>query len=194
LAGSRRQGLDAVLTDFDRTLVWLFEDRCRQREACQDLLAIGADWGVPAPPGPDPVASDPYDLWADADRWVAASASARDAESLNDTIAACLATHELEAAASARLLGGVGMTLWRLRGWRIPVAVVSNNATDAVWQALKANRVEGLVTAVLGHSRARRSELTAAGARCVVAGFADLEALLGDAASSSPPLPAAPQA
>jgi phosphoglycolate phosphatase-like HAD superfamily hydrolase len=250
LAGSRRQRVDAVLTDFDRTLVWLFEDRRRQWEACQDLLAIRADWGVPAPPGPDPADSDPYDLWADAYRWLVASAPARDAESLNDRIAACLAAHEVEAAASVGLLAGVGTTLRRLREQGIPVAVVSNNPTDAVWQALKANQVEGLVPAVLGrepggdlkrlkpspamlrqalsmldraperavfagdsvtdmaaaqaagvpavgvlgHSRARRSQLTAAGARWVVPGFADLEALLGDAGSGSPPLLEGPRA
>jgi phosphoglycolate phosphatase len=139
-----------LLTDFDRTLVRLFEDRSRQREACQDLLAVRARHGIPVPPGPDPAAGDPYDLWADAYRWMLASSSQAEAELLNGAIAACLDVHELGAAASANLLSGVGSTLQRLRELRIGVAVVSNNSADAVWQALKANMMEGFVTMVFG--------------------------------------------
>jgi HAD superfamily hydrolase (TIGR01509 family) len=150
LSRSRRHAVDLLLTDFDRTLVWLFEDRSRQREACQDVLAVRSRHGIPVPPGPDPAAGDPYDLWADAYRGMMASSSRSKAESLNSTIAARLDVHELGAAASVRLLTGVGRTLRRLRDMRIRVAVVSNNSTDAVWQALKANEMEAFVTTVFG--------------------------------------------
>ena len=147
---SRRHGVDLLLTDFDRTLVWLFEDPSRQREACQDLLAVHAERGIPVPPGPDPAGGDPYDLWADAYRWMLASSSRAEADSLDATIAARLDVHELGAAASARLLTGVGSMLRRMRDLRIRVAVVSNNSTGAVWEALKVNEMEGFVTLVLG--------------------------------------------
>lgn len=150
MAGSRRHGADVLLTDFDRTLLWLFEDRSRRRAACQELLTIRAEQGIPVPSGPDPAAGDPYDLWADAHQWMLASSSPAEAESLNGTIAACLGEHELAAAESARLLTGVETTLRRLKGLEIEIAIVSNNATEAVHRALKANGMEGFVTKAFG--------------------------------------------
>ena len=125
------------------------EDRSRRRAACQELLTIRAEQGIPGPSGPDPAAGDPYDLWADAHRWMMASSPA-EADSLNGTIAARLGEHELAAAESARLLTGVETTLRRLRDLRIEVAIISNNATEAIYRALKANRMEGFVTKVFG--------------------------------------------
>jgi HAD superfamily hydrolase (TIGR01509 family) len=147
LSRSRRH-VDALLTDFDRTLVWLFEDQERRREACEDVLAVWAASGFPAPGG-DAAAGDPYDLWAESHRRMLRSPPA-EAEALDNAIAACLAAHELRAAGSATLLDGVEATLEQLQGLGIPVAVVSNNATEAVWQALKVSKVEGLVTGVIG--------------------------------------------
>jgi HAD superfamily hydrolase (TIGR01662 family) len=228
---SRRHGVDALLTDFDRTLVWLFEDQLQQQEACEDVLAICAARGVPV--SIREAGGDPYDLWTEAYRWMLAASGPAEADGLDHTIASCLAAHELRAAGSAKLVEGVEATLKRLHALGIPVAVVSNNATEAVWQGLKAGRVEGLVTVVLGrepdgnlhelkpspvllrnalamldcaperalfvgdsvtdmvagrvagmttlavhrHSRAMEPDLKAAGARQVLAAFADLGSL-----------------
>jgi phosphoglycolate phosphatase len=232
LGWSRRHSVDALLTDFDRTLVWLFEDQLQQREASEDLLAICAARGVPA--SIRDAAGDPYDLWTEAYRWMLVSSEPAEAEALNHTIAWRLAAHELRAAGSAKLMDGVEATLERLHTLGIPVAVVSNNATEAVWRGLKTSNIEGLVTGVLGrepgcnlhelkpspvmlhdalamldcapertlfagdsvtdmaagraagiptvgvlrHSRARRPDLAAAGAKWVLAEFGDLRSLL----------------
>jgi phosphoglycolate phosphatase-like HAD superfamily hydrolase len=233
LRAIRRGFVDALLTDFDRTLVWLFEDRARQREAHDDLWAVcaahGVPWAVREAAGPDQ-----YDLWAEAYQWMAEHTHPNEAETLDQVIASRLTLHEVDAARFVELFDGIAEILERLNGLGIPVAIVSGNATDAVWQGLKANGIEGLVVAVigrepdfrrpdlkpspvplyralaelqcgadqalyvgddvsdmlagrrahvrtvglLGHSRASAPALSAAGAECVLATFADLGSLL----------------
>jgi phosphoglycolate phosphatase len=146
--------LDALLTDFDRTLVWLFEDRAREQEAHRDVWTLCNTWGV-AGTVRLIAGIDPYNLWTTAYRWLA-RLRPKDAETLNEAIASCLTAHELSAAGDVPLLEGVRDVLEQLDMLGIPVAVVSNNAAEAVWQALKANHVEGLVSHVLGREPGRR--------------------------------------
>jgi phosphoglycolate phosphatase-like HAD superfamily hydrolase len=154
--GSNPLGIiDVLLTDFDRTLVWLFQDSTRQRDAYQDIRAVCTAWGVPVAIGAQ-AGRDPYDLWTCSYRWALANAQPPEAEALNEAIASHLSPHEISAAADAILFEGVWDVLEHLSARDIPVAVVSNNAAEAVSQALKANQAEGLVACVLGRDPSRR--------------------------------------
>ena len=147
--------INALLTDFDRTLAWLFQEPTREREAHNDIQSVCTAWGIPIAIG-STADHDPYDLWANSYRWALANTQPSKAEALNEKIASCLTAHEVNAAADASLLEGVWDVLEQLSAHHIPVAVVSNNAAEAVWQTLKANQAEGLVTCVLGRDPDRR--------------------------------------
>ena len=147
--------VDALLTDLDRTLLWLFKEPAREREAYGDILQMCSARGVPVALR-SAADCDPYDLWADSYRWALANTPPSRAEALNGAIAARLVAHEVSAAAEARLFEGVWDALEQLSAHQIPVAVVSNNAADAVWLALKANQAEGFVACVLGREPSHR--------------------------------------
>jgi phosphoglycolate phosphatase-like HAD superfamily hydrolase len=153
LGSSQRGIIDLVVTDFDRTLGRLFPQRDHERDVYEDVWRMYADHDLPrdvrAAAG-----GSPYSLWTTAYKWMEERIGRSDAEAVYQTVAERLTHHELDAAESLLLFDGVRLTLERMRASGIPVAVVSNNSTEAVERALKVNKVEGLVQTVAGRQPA----------------------------------------
>jgi phosphoglycolate phosphatase-like HAD superfamily hydrolase len=136
-----------ALTDFDRTLTRLF-DHAALQAACIDLRAFCQRHGVPEESLPEP--ADPYSVWVEAHQWMRRNLLPSRTRELNRRVARRLARHELRAAGSARLFEGVDRTLRWLRASGLPVLVVSNNSTRALWRALYGNGAADLVERVFG--------------------------------------------
>jgi HAD superfamily hydrolase (TIGR01509 family) len=157
LALSQLGPIDVVLTDFERTLAQLFEEPDREREVYEAVWDIYAHHDLPLETR-RAAGESPYSLWTEAYWWMKEHAHPDSAEAVSQAVAARLSQYELEAAGSVRLFKGVRSVLRRLRTLGIPVAVVSNNSTEAVERALEVNRVEGLVVRVFGRRPDLRME------------------------------------
>lgn len=145
-----------VLTDFERTLVRLFEKRDVEKEFFDEVWTLCITRGVPRrvlKAG----GQSPYSLWTKAYRW--ATGRRRDrlcADRMYHALSRIALTYEMNVADSVRLLDGVQPVLEQLKVAGIPVVVVSNNATRAVEEILRNNKVlkegkeEGLIDLVVG--------------------------------------------
>jgi HAD superfamily hydrolase (TIGR01549 family) len=137
-----------VLTDFERTLVRLFEDPADEQEFLQEVRVLCTNRGVPArvvKAGGE----SPYSLWRTAHRWMTRKRPL-DAYKLYTTVARIAIQYELDAAESIQLFDDVQPVLEQLKTAGIPVVIVSNNAARAVDRVLERNDVTYLVDHVIG--------------------------------------------
>jgi phosphoglycolate phosphatase-like HAD superfamily hydrolase len=147
LRQGRLGAFSVALTDFDRTLAQLF-DAAALQVAYLQLRAFYEQHGVPGELLPDE--GDPYSALVRAHAWMRSNLAPRRTVELDRRAARRLARRELRAAGSARLFEGVDHTLRWLRTRGIPVLVVSNNSTRALWRALYACDASNLVEWVIG--------------------------------------------
>jgi HAD superfamily hydrolase (TIGR01549 family) len=141
---------DVVLTDFERTLVRLFDNRADEQEFFDEVWAECRGRGIPAPVR-DAAGESPYSLWTKAHRWmVRYNDDALCIERMYHAVARIAVKHELKAAESVRLFEDVPPVLERLQAAEIPVVIVSNNATEAVARVLTESNASDLVKHVVG--------------------------------------------
>jgi phosphoglycolate phosphatase-like HAD superfamily hydrolase len=135
-----------ALTDFDGTLVVLFDDQLRDdlRHALLKYYLVGRPYLEDLRADPNP-----YSIWTKAYRRIRL-VSAAEASEVNRPAHDILATYELRAAQSAHLLPGVAEALVWLQNLRILVAVVSSNSRRAIETGLAVNGVAELVDQVVG--------------------------------------------
>ena len=159
-----------VLTDFERTLVRLFEDRRVEQEFFDEVWDLCARRGVPTRVR-KAAGESPYSLWMQAHRWMTAPWSKqllrrkkhRDrrakvtyhldplhAEITYHLVSKIAIKYEMDAAESIELFEDVEPVLERWKSAGITVVVVSNNATKAVERVLENNDAEHLVDLVVG--------------------------------------------
>jgi phosphoglycolate phosphatase-like HAD superfamily hydrolase len=150
LGSSPLGSFKVVLTDFERTLVRLFEDGAVERQFFHEVWDLCERRGVPIrvlKKGGD----SPYSLWKKAHRsmlWRAQDPLR--VERMYHAAARIAMTYEMSAAESVRLFDDVPPVLERLRAGSIPVVIVSNNATEAITRILRNNHAEHLVDHVVG--------------------------------------------
>lgn len=142
--------VQAVLTDFDRTLALLFDDRA-MKGVCTELVDFYARRGVPANGFRS---ANAYTLWVEAFRWMRRQIPDR-ADAVNQEAAGLLGERECQLAQESCLFVGVHSVLKWLHDLAVPVAVVSTNVTRAVEIALKVNQVDHLVSVILGREEDR---------------------------------------
>lgn len=150
LGSSWLGNVNVVLTDFERTLIRLFEDPAHEARFFKEVKELCEKRGVPKRVQ-KAAGGSPYSLWTRAHRWM--TKGGRDplhAERMYHAATRIAIKYEMEAAESVRLFDDVPPVLERLKIARIPVVIVSNNGTDAVERILKENNVEGLVDHVIG--------------------------------------------
>lgn len=142
--------LQAVLTDFDCTLARLFDDRAMKR-IWAELAAFYSKRQLPIH---EFCAANAYTLWVEAYRWM--REHLRDtADAVNQEAARLLGDQEQRVAQKSPLFAGVDSVLNWLQDLSVPVAVVSTNVTRAVEAALTFNKVDQLVSLVLGREDGR---------------------------------------
>jgi HAD superfamily hydrolase (TIGR01549 family) len=140
-----------VLTDFERTLVRLFEDHAVEQEFLEDVRHLCRARGVPTfvlRAGGE----SPYSLWRSAHRWMMRKNDRLHADRMYHAMARIATIYELGAAESIRLFDDVPPVLEQLKAAGIPVMVVSNNSTTAVERVLQRNDAEHLVDHVIGRT------------------------------------------
>jgi phosphoglycolate phosphatase len=140
----------ALLTDFDRTLTVLFDDRAMEGVR-RDLMGLYSAHGIPLDRLRD---RPPYTLWADTYRWTRLHL-ADVAQEINQAVARRLAEHEFRAAERSRLFDGVRSVLEWLHDRGIPVAIVSTNSQRAIEAALSSNGVGHLIAELIGRDDVR---------------------------------------
>lgn len=142
-----------VLTDFERTLVRLFEDRTVEKEFFDevwDLCSSDQRFRVPTSVLKDGGES-PYSLWTRAHRWMARrEKDPLHVQRMYHAVARIAVKYEMEAAETVRLFDDVQPVLEQLKTARIPLVIVSNNATEAVERIVKESNAEHLVDQVVG--------------------------------------------
>jgi HAD superfamily hydrolase (TIGR01549 family) len=141
----------AVLTDFERTLVRLFEDPAVEQEFLEEVRKECAYRGVPArvvKAGGE----SPYSLWRTAYHWVTQKKDLLEAQRMYYAMARIAVTYEFGAAESIRLFDDVPPILEHLKIAGIPVVIVSNNAAEAVERVLENNDAKRLVDHVVGRN------------------------------------------
>lgn len=158
--GSRRLGtFDVVLTDFERTLVRLFndpDDPDVEQRFFEEVRKLCVERGIPKRVL-KAAGESPYSLWVKAHRWMIRwRKDPLHIERMYHAGTRIAIKYEMKAAESVRLFDDVQPVLERLKAARIPVVIVSNNCTEAVERILKENRVEGLVDHVIGREFHRR--------------------------------------
>lgn len=152
--------VNVVLTDFERTLVRLFEESRIEQEFFDDVWSLCARRGVPTRVL-ETAGGSPYSLWTKAHQWMSApwwKQSLRlrrpndplHVERMYHAISAIATKYEMTVTRSVRLFDDVQPVLESLKIVGIPVVIVSNNATEAVDRILKENQAEGLVTGIFG--------------------------------------------
>ena len=166
-----------VLTDFERTLVRLFEDSSVEKEFFQEVCNLCNRWDIPETVM-QAGGKSPYSLWIETHRWVAKHRLIEKARRQDDSsqrsyewkksprwknhdnplhaekfyyaLTRVAIKYEEKAADSAELFEDVQPVLEKLKAEEIPVVVVSNNGTAAVNRILERNGVRSLVDHVLG--------------------------------------------
>ena len=141
--------ITVVLTDFERTLVRLFEDGGVEQEFHHEVRRLCADRGVQRRVI-SAAGDSPYSVWTRAYRWMIRHEDPLSAEMLYHAVSKIATRYEMDATSSVRLFDDVRPTLERLKFAHITVAIVSNNASAAVQRALRNNNVECLVDHVIG--------------------------------------------
>jgi phosphoglycolate phosphatase-like HAD superfamily hydrolase len=137
-----------VLTDFERTLVRLFEDSSIEQHFLEKVAKHCARFGVP-PRVLRRGRGSPYSLWMEAYRWMKHRGLLH-ADSMYQIVSKTALEYELDAAESIRLFDDVPPVLEQLKVAGIPVVIVSNNATAAVERVLENNDAKRLVDHVIG--------------------------------------------
>jgi HAD superfamily hydrolase (TIGR01549 family) len=137
-----------VLTDFERTLVRLFEDRKVEKKFFQEVWdnCVGRDVPIKVL---NTAGESPYSLWMKAYRWMN-HADKIQAEMLHHALSKIATRYEMSAVESVRFFDDVQPVLERLKIAGIPVVIVSNNATAAVEKVLEKNDVKRLADYVIG--------------------------------------------
>lgn len=148
-----------VLTDFERTLVRLFEDHSIEQDFLDEVRKLCRAREVPASVL-NAAGGSPYSIWMEAHRWMKAHRWKKDhrwkrkdplrAEKMYHALTRIAMKFEMEAAEDVRLFKDVQPVLERLEIAGIPVVIVSNNATAAVERILEKNGVRHLVADILG--------------------------------------------
>ena len=138
-----------VLTDFERTLLRLFEDCSIVREFSSEVWCLCTRRGVPRR-ALKAAADSPYLLWTRAHRWMTRHGEPLQAERMYHAVSRIALKYEMDAASSARFFDDVRPTLERLRFVEIPVFIVSNNARAAVQRAIENNDMEHFIAFVVG--------------------------------------------
>lgn len=137
-----------VLTDFERTLVRLFEDVVEQqflKEVWDECHHRGVPTRVLKAGG-----KSPYSLWKKAHRWTTRKKDRLHAQMMYHAVARIAIKYELSAAESIRFFDDVPPVLEQLKTAGIPVMIVSNNAAKAVERVLEKNDAKRLVDHVIG--------------------------------------------
>jgi phosphoglycolate phosphatase-like HAD superfamily hydrolase len=137
----------ALLADFDRTLVRLFDDQTLNRMAAT-LQQLYARAGVHQ--HAITAHSDPYAIWSAAYTWMANNYSRIECERIHHAASCELARWECDAAVRAKTLPGVRQTLEWLRKRAVRCAIVSANAQEAIELALEHNSLAGFFDHVRG--------------------------------------------
>jgi HAD superfamily hydrolase (TIGR01549 family) len=148
--------IKVLLTDFERTLVRLFEDCDMEKQFHREVWDLCRARGVPSwmlMAG----GTSPYSLWKKVYRWMRwlRRRDPLSVERMYHAMARIATTYEMDAAGSARLFDDVPPVLERLKSAGIPVVIVSNNATEAVRRILKENNAEDLVGMIIGREYKR---------------------------------------
>jgi phosphoglycolate phosphatase-like HAD superfamily hydrolase len=138
-----------AITDFDRTLLRLFDEETEGRVA-RALSELYVALGV-HPPGRDSY-QDPYSLWTETYRRMLAELPATAASRIQRRVSIALAGYEYQAAGSASLYPGVTETLAWFRSKAIPCGIVSTNSYGAVVRALEATNVHGFFASIRGRT------------------------------------------
>lgn len=139
-----------MLTDFERTLVRLFEDPAVEQEFFDEVWVECSARGIPRWMR-HAAGKSPYSLWKRAHRWMTLTSNdPLRVERMYHAVARIAVKHEMVAAESVRLFDDVPPVLKRFQDAEIPVIIVSNNSTEAVERVLKENSTEGLVDHVVG--------------------------------------------
>jgi FMN phosphatase YigB (HAD superfamily) len=139
-----------VLTDFERTLVRLFDGSGVEKEFHKEVWDLCERRGVPTrvlKAGGE----SPYSVWTKAYRWM--TRHGRDplgVDRMYHAVARIAIKYELDVAGSVRLFEDVHPVLERLKTADVPVVIVSNNAKEAIKRILKESNAEGLVGHVVG--------------------------------------------
>ena len=140
LGSNRLDNFSLVLTDFERTLVRLFEKRSDEQRFFAEVKNECIKRGIPVRVL-KAAGESPYLLWTRAYRWMARYGNSLDAEKMYHAFTRSAIKYEMEAAQSVRLFAEVVPVLEKLKTAGIPVGIVSNNGTDAVKQILTRNQV-----------------------------------------------------
>ena len=138
-----------VLTDFERTLVRLFEDNEVEREFSKEVRALCAKRGVPKRVL-KAAGTSPYSLWTRAHRWTTKHEDPLAAERMYHAVTRIAIKYEMCAAPSIKLFEDVKPVLEQWKAAGITVMIVSNNDTMAVQRVLRENDAALLVDQVIG--------------------------------------------
>jgi HAD superfamily hydrolase (TIGR01549 family) len=138
-----------VLTDFERTLVRLFEDGVVEQKFFEEVWSHYVDRGLPKSLR-EAAGESPYSLWTKAHRWLTKHQGPLYAEGMYHAVSKIATKYEIDAAESVKLFDDVKPVLERLKTAGIPVMIVSNNATRAVKQIVNNNNAQDLVADVIG--------------------------------------------
>lgn len=144
-----------VLTDFERTLVRLFEDHSIEQRFFDEVWDNCANRGLPLRVK-EAADGSPYSLLANAHRWMTRRwmpmkrIDSLHAERIYHAVTRIAMKYEMAAAESVRLFDDVGPVLRRWKEAGITVVIVSNNATKAVEKVLERNNAGSLVDHVIG--------------------------------------------
>jgi HAD superfamily hydrolase (TIGR01549 family) len=156
---SALSAVKVVITDFERTLVRLFEDCDIEQKFSAEVWINCFERGVPISVL-EKAGESPYTLWMEAHRWMKAprwkpvpwlkKKDPLHAEWLYHTVTSIATKYEMQAAPYTRLFDDVEPVLQCLHMAGIPVVIVSNNATAAVERVVKENGAEGFIQHVIG--------------------------------------------
>lgn len=138
-----------VLTDFERTLVRLFENDEDEREFSEEVRVLCAKRGVPKRVL-KAAGTSPYSIWTRAHRWTTKHDDPLAAERMFHAVTRIAIKYEMCAAPSIKLFDDVKPVLEQWKAAGIIVMIVSNNDTMAVQQVLKENDADLLVDQVIG--------------------------------------------
>jgi HAD superfamily hydrolase (TIGR01549 family) len=151
--------VEVVLTDFERTMVRLFEDRESEQTFFQEVWHLCARRGVPERVLKT-AGGSPYTLWRKAHQWMCAPwwqalhlkrpMDPLHVERMYYAIDMIATKYEMAAAGHIRLFDDVPPALKQLKHAGIPVVIVSNNAKKAVERVLWENHAEDLIDHVVG--------------------------------------------
>jgi HAD superfamily hydrolase (TIGR01549 family) len=151
--------VEVVLTDFERTLVRLFEDNETEQRFFNEVWDLYARRGVPKRVLRT-AGESPYSLWRKAYRWMRSPwrqllhlkkpKNRLHVERMYYAVDMIAIKYEMAAAEHIRLFDDVKPVLKELKNAGIRVVIVSNNAKRAVERVLYENDAEDLIDHIVG--------------------------------------------